>query len=80
MPKPLACREDSIYRFVLQAKALGLRPNKAAYIFIRLCPDGPKFPLDAELIAQIPRGVPGKFPRDALEYLNLLIREPKSKG
>jgi hypothetical protein len=31
--------------------------------------------LDADLIAAIPKEVPGPLPKDALDYVNLLIRE-----
>jgi hypothetical protein len=45
-----------------QLSQLGLPANKANYLLLLTHPDLPEFPLDAELVAQLPEGLPGKLP------------------
>lgn len=42
---------------------LGWPLTKAAYVAAMYLPESPDFPLDAEILARIPRGLPGRLPR-----------------
>jgi hypothetical protein len=66
--------------FSLQAGPIlnsGMMPNKAAWLEVFSTGDL-SFPLDAELVAQIPRWIPGKVPSSKKELYADLIRLPAS--
>jgi hypothetical protein len=43
---------------------LGLPPTKANAIVALYHPDVPTFPLDPEIVAEIPQSMPGRMPRN----------------
>ena len=46
---------------------LGLPLTKASYLLMLTHPDIPTFPLDAELVAMVPRDLPGEMPTSVEE-------------
>ena len=45
--------------------------TKAAFIRELCFPDEPEFPLDGEILAEVPDGLPGKIPRNLSELWEL---------
>ena len=53
-------------------QADGLLVNKATFLDELTDPDGPEFPLDAELLSMVPQDLPGEMPESVSEHLDLL--------
>lgn len=43
--------------------------TKAAYVKAMFSPYDPPFPLDAETVARVPKGLPGVIPRSPMDLL-----------
>ena len=46
--------------------------NKAEWLLAQFSPDNPSFPLDAEVIASIPKDLPGEVPTTPQELVAML--------
>lgn len=56
---------------------LGWPLTKAGYIAAMYMPEAPDFPLDAEILARIPRGLSGRLPRCAMDLVIPIARAPR---
>jgi hypothetical protein len=56
---------------------LGWPLTKAGYVAAMYDTENPVFPLDAEILARVPRGLPGRMPRFATDLLFPILRAPR---
>ena len=57
---------------------LGWPVTKASYVSAIFFPQDPEFPLDAEILARVPRELPGRMPR-SLRDVDLGVPEPSGE-
>ncbi len=62
-PKRLQANSERILELLEQ---MGLRPTKANFVMLYTDGTNPDFPLDAEIVAEIPEELPGKIPTDPM--------------
>jgi hypothetical protein len=54
--------------------------TKASYVAAIFYPQDPDFPLDAEILARVPRELPGRMPRSLRDVRRLDVTEPRDEG